>query len=98
LFGEFVKAFFKALNGRNVVYLIERNYERLPEYTSNDIDFLVADKYQKKFVSAAMDTAAQLRLDLILNSSAYGGGRLYFSAMSQNDSPIIRIDYTTNIH
>ena len=98
MFGEFVKAFFKALNGRNVVYLIERNYERLPEYTSNDIDFLVADKYQKKFVSAAMDTAAQLRLDLILNSSAYGGGRLYFSAMSQNDSPIIRIDYTTNIH
>jgi len=96
---QFLHSFLKDLNKNDVPYIIERNYEHLPQWASNDVDFLMSQKSEEEFVSAALRTVNNLNLKIVLITSAYGGGRLYlYSSLSSSNSEIVRIDYLTRLH
>ena len=94
---QFVTAFIQGLDKEEIAYLIERNYEGLPYFTSNDIDFLLAGSDAKKFLACARNAASRLGFEAILLTKAYGGGRLYLGDVSGRGD-ILRMDYMTIIH
>jgi len=96
---KFLHHFFNDLNKSDVPYVIQRNYDHLPQWVSNDVDFLVSLKSEEEFVRAALRTVKNLNLKIVLMTSAYGGGRLYlYSSLSSSNSEIVRVDYLTRLH
>ena len=57
---RFLSEFFDQLNRANVLYLVERNYEQLPDYTSNDVDFLLRASDKDKFITIALSIIKKL--------------------------------------
>lgn len=97
-FQKFFISFFQALDEHNILYLVERNYEQLPDNFSNDVDFLLFSKDKAKFISLAICAANETNLKTLSVSSAYGGGRLYFYNPNDPHAVIMRLDYTTILH
>lgn len=50
MLSNLLTSFFKFLNTYAIPYCVLRNYERLPEYTSNDIDLLISSKHMGETV------------------------------------------------
>jgi len=97
-FSEFISSFLRELNNRNISYVIERNYELLPEYTSNDVDFLIAESDRQKFIEVAINVINYLKMKILLITTAHGGGRIYLFDPKTQAVSIIRIDFMTHIH
>ena len=56
-FRNFMEATFRALGERGIDYLVLRNYEALPENTTNDVDILIAPESVEMASKAVLDAA-----------------------------------------
>lgn len=97
-FSTFVSSFLKELNDKNILYVIERNYEHLPEFTYNDIDFLIKNSDKEKFLSIAINVINKVNMNILLIATAYCGGRIYLFDPEPLSALIVRIDFMTHIH
>jgi len=89
---------FSEFNKQNIKYLVERNYEQLPYIADNDVDLLVSPTDIDKFMTIIQNNARDCKIDLVLVTKAYGGGRIYLWDSWSRNNDICRIDYMTAIH
>ena len=81
--GQLVTAVFRAWAEGGIQFLVLRNYEQLPRFTTNDIDVLVApgerDKAERLLVTAAQGAGFRLH-----NRAEFATLALYFSDRKTN--------------
>lgn len=58
-FQNFIEEIFRVLAVRNIAYLVLRNYEGLPEETTNDVDILIDPSAVDKAKTAVLDAASE---------------------------------------
>lgn len=58
-FRDFIKTFFHLLSERGIKYLVLRNYEDLPDKTTNDVDILIEPTSLKAASQVILDSALE---------------------------------------
>ncbi len=81
--GQLVTAVFRAWNDAGIKFLVLRNYEQLPNFTSNDIDVLVAPA-QIHHAEHTLVAAAQSAGFRLHNRAEFATLALYFSDPKTN--------------
>jgi hypothetical protein len=87
--GAFVTAVFRAWRSSGVRFLVLRNYEGLPRFTTNDIDVLVEKNQRGQAEKILLATAGSSGFRL-LNRAEFATLALYFS--HQNSGAAVHFD------
>ncbi len=83
--------YFNVLEDNNIKYCVIGNYEQLPQYTTNDVDFWVEDK--EKAEKLLLSLAKELNIKLYMQNKTANGTNNYFYYKHDNRSiEIIKID------
>ncbi len=83
--------YFSLLKKHTINYCVIGNYEQLPQYTTNDVDFWVEDK--KKAEELLLSLARELSIKLYMqNKTANGTNNYFYYKHKDNSIEIIKID------
>ncbi|CAA6819144.1 MAG: Unknown protein [uncultured Sulfurovum sp.] len=86
--------YFQLLERHSIAYCVIGNYEKLPEYTSNDVDFWVSDK--EKAEKLLLSLAKELTIKLYMqNKTANGTNNYFYYKHEEGNCQIIKIDLMT---
>lgn len=83
--------YFQLLKNNNIEYCVIGNYDKLPEYTSNDVDFWVDDKDKAERILLSLAKRLNLRL-YMQNKTANGTNNYFYYKHEDNSLEIIKID------
>ena len=90
---KFLELLFEAFNNADIEYCVIGNYEKLPEFTSNDVDIWIGN-YEKS--EAAMLMASEkANLNLYMQNKTSNGSNNYFYYSTSMGLSIIKIDLIT---
>ena len=85
-----LELFFRELERLKIRYCVIGNYEKLPEYTSNDVDFWVDDVSLS--LNALMKSAKEVGVNIYMQNITANGSNNYFYTVIEGKIEIIKID------
>lgn len=88
---EILSKYFKLLEQNNINYCVIGNYEQLPEYTTNDVDFWVenTEEAEQLLLSLSKDLNVKLYMQ---NKTANGSNNYFYYKYSDKSIEIIKLD------
>ncbi|MBE9489610.1 MAG: hypothetical protein IMY67_04900 [Bacteroidetes bacterium] len=82
--------FFREMGRLKIRYCVIGNYEKLPEYTSNDVDFWVDDVSLS--LNVLMKSAKEVGLNIYMQNIIANGSNNYFYTVIEGKIEIVKID------
>ena len=97
---KFLARLINTLNKEKIIYCILRNYENLPEWTSNDIDIWIDKRHWSKFFTIVKELAHTLdyTLDYTPRLSVKGEGDYFLLKEINNKIEVIHLDCWAYFH
>lgn len=97
LHSEFLSLFFQELNKEKIIYCVLKNYDKLPEESTRDVDIWVKKEHFKKARKILLKIAESLGWELLKTSyglNFYKAGGYYFI----KDNTCVTIDISPLLH
>lgn len=92
-----LRAILNSLEAAGADYCVLRNYEELPDYTSHDVDVLVARPHLRRALAALRHTCDQCGWNLLAETSQTGNHSLYLYHDSSARVQVLTIDVITEL-